>query len=82
LGVLSQNASDVFDRDDGFHCKGQHFSEVDELIESLTMALVNENQDISILVKGCRSARMERVVAAIEKSPVAYFERLRERVAC
>lgn len=82
LGVLSQNASDVFDRDDGFHSKGQHFSEVDELIESLTMALVNENQDISILVKGCRSARMERVVAAIEKSPVAYFERLRERVAC
>lgn len=76
LGVLSQSASDVFNE------RGEHFSEIDSLIQALTLKLVNENQDISILVKGSRSARMERVVAAIERSPVAYFQRTRERIAC
>lgn len=76
LGVLSQSASDVF-------CKqGKHFSDLTELVEELSNELAGEHQDISILIKGSRSARMERVVAAIERSPVGKLERSRERIAC
>lgn len=76
LGVLSQSASDVFEN------KGKHFSDVESLVAALAEELSNEHQDVSILVKGSRSARMERVVAAIEESPVGKFERSRERIAC
>lgn len=76
LGVLSQSASDVFE------CNGQHFSDVDSLVKALSEELNKEYQDVTILVKGSRSARMERVVAAIEESPVGKFERSRERIAC
>lgn len=76
LGVLSQQASDQFGQ------AGRHFSDVDALIAHLQNELQAEQRDISILIKGSRSAKMERVVKAIEESPVGKFERARERIAC
>lgn len=76
IGVLSQHASEVFAE------QGAHFSNIDSLIEKLTHSLQSEQRDITILVKGSRSAKMEWVVAAIEESPVGKFERRRERIAC
>ncbi len=76
LGVLSQSASDVFNQ------RGKHFSDVATLVSSVNRAVENEQRDISILVKGSRSARMERVVEALEDSPVGKFQRVRERIAC
>jgi UDP-N-acetylmuramoyl-tripeptide--D-alanyl-D-alanine ligase len=57
LGVLSQSTADAFN--------GQHFSERTQLIRCLISLLENEQQQISILVKGSRSARMENVVKDI-----------------
>lgn len=74
LGVLSQSASDAFG--------GHHFSDLDQLINKLNEDIGIEKRDISILVKGSRSAKMERVVRALEASPVGKLERLRERIAC
>ena len=44
---------------------GQHFHDVDALIESVCDDL---DPDAAILVKGSRSMRMERVVAALEEA--------------
>ncbi len=74
LGVLSQAASDAFG--------GKHFSQLDDLVAYVGQLVASEHRDISILVKGSRSARMERVVAALEASPVGKRERTRERIAC
>ncbi|MFT4937357.1 MAG: UDP-N-acetylmuramoyl-tripeptide--D-alanyl-D-alanine ligase [Paraglaciecola sp.] len=76
LGVLSQSASEVFKH------KGKHFNHLENLVAYLNEQLSHEKRDISILVKGSRSAHMERVVAALEDSPVGKFERTRERIAC
>ncbi|MCW8107062.1 UDP-N-acetylmuramoyl-tripeptide--D-alanyl-D-alanine ligase [Alteromonas ponticola] len=76
LGVLSQCASAVFGPN------GYHFSDIDSLIDNLENTLSFEQRDISILVKGSRSSRMERVVTAIEESPVGKLDRRRERIAC
>jgi UDP-N-acetylmuramoyl-tripeptide--D-alanyl-D-alanine ligase len=57
LGVLSQNTADAFG--------GQHFSDKEQLMNNLKSLLVNEDQQISILVKGSRSAHMENVVQDI-----------------
>lgn len=76
LGVLSQSASDAFGH------PGGHFSDITTLVSQLCKDVAGENCDITILVKGSRSARMERVVAALEDSPVGKFERIRERIAC
>ena len=76
LGVLSQSASDVY------HKSGYHFSDKDKLVAALAEHLATEKRDISILVKGSRSARMELVVEALEASPVGKFERFRELMAC
>ncbi|XOV81059.1 MAG: UDP-N-acetylmuramoyl-tripeptide--D-alanyl-D-alanine ligase [Aestuariibacter sp.] len=76
LGVLSQHASAAFEN------KGGHFTEVARLIEQMVTDLASEQCDISILVKGSRSARMELVVQAMEESPLGKFERIRERIAC
>ncbi|AWL12926.1 UDP-N-acetylmuramoyl-tripeptide--D-alanyl-D-alanine ligase [Saliniradius amylolyticus] len=76
LGVLSQNASDTMDE------RGEHFEQVAALVERLGERLGNEQQDITILVKGSRSAAMERVVEALEASPLGKLQRLRERMAC
>lgn len=74
LGVLSHSASDAFN--------GKHFSDLNALVDALAADLSHEKRDITILVKGSRSARMERVVKALEDSPVGKFERVRERIAC
>ena len=76
LGVLSQNASQVF------AAKGKHFSQLEALNEFMLSQLRGEQRDITILVKGSRSAKMERVVAAMEQSDLGKFERVRERIAC
>ncbi|ALZ75885.1 UDP-N-acetylmuramoyl-tripeptide--D-alanyl-D-alanine ligase [Rheinheimera sp. F8] len=55
LGVLSQNASEQF------HQQGAHFSSRDHLLSKLH-ALLKNKEEVSILVKGSRSARMELVV--------------------
>ncbi|MDF2178436.1 UDP-N-acetylmuramoyl-tripeptide--D-alanyl-D-alanine ligase [Aliiglaciecola sp. CAU 1673] len=76
LGVLSQQASDQFEE------AGRHFGDVQSVIAHLESLLLQEQRDITILVKGSRSARMERVVSAIEASPLGKLERYRERIAC
>lgn len=74
LGVLSQSASDAFG--------GEHFSSIEDLVAALNDNILSEQRDITILVKGSRSAGMERVVKALEASPVGKLERVRERIAC
>ena len=59
LGVLSQSTSSVFEEN------GRHFSSRDLLVEHLEKLLQEEEQAITVLVKGSRSARMELVVKAI-----------------
>ncbi|WP_340676926.1 UDP-N-acetylmuramoyl-tripeptide--D-alanyl-D-alanine ligase [Paraglaciecola sp.] len=76
LGVLSQSASTVF------ASQGKHFSNLEDLNEFMLGQLHGEQRDITILVKGSRSAKMERVVAALEQSDLGKFERVRERIAC
>ncbi|WOH35832.1 UDP-N-acetylmuramoyl-tripeptide--D-alanyl-D-alanine ligase [Thalassotalea fonticola] len=60
LGVLSQSTSSVFEQD------GQHFSSRELLVEHLANLLTEEDQAITVLVKGSRSARMELVVKDIK----------------
>ena len=76
LGVLSQSASDVFGE------QGKHFSRLEQMIEFINQQSISEKCDISILVKGSRSSKMELVVAALEESPLGKLERFRERIAC
>lgn len=76
LGNLSQSASAVYGE------RGFHFSDVDSLMAELSEIVMADQRDISVLVKGSRSARMERVVDAIEVSRLGKFERRRERIAC
>jgi UDP-N-acetylmuramoyl-tripeptide--D-alanyl-D-alanine ligase len=76
LGVLSQSASDVFADNGG------HFIDKNELVLALTACLNAEKRDISILVKGSRSAHMEDVISALEDSPVGKFEHIREPLIC
>lgn len=75
-GVLSQSASTAFGKN------GYHFSEQSALIEALEQDLGHEQRDLTILVKGSRSARMENVIAALEKSPLGKLSRRREKIAC
>ncbi len=56
LGQLSAHASEQFGAD------AQHFTERDQLVAAVTPLL---NAHITVLVKGSRSARMERVVQAL-----------------
>lgn len=69
LGVLSQSASDSFAKNNAKNEESQHFSKRADLVSHL-MNMVNQQlsegqQDITILVKGSRSAHMEHVVADI-----------------
>ncbi|WP_286263074.1 UDP-N-acetylmuramoyl-tripeptide--D-alanyl-D-alanine ligase [Thalassotalea atypica] len=59
LGVLSQSTADAFKED------GQHFSSREQLLMHLYEVLGKQSQQISILVKGSRSAHMEHVVQDI-----------------
>ena len=63
LGVLSQNASDAFYQ--GQQEQSQHFSSKENLLSRLQLLLQGEEQPVTILVKGSRSAHMEYVVADI-----------------
>lgn len=63
LGVLSQSTSDAYNKKSGK--KSSHFSERAPLIARLKELVVEEEQQISILVKGSRSAHMELVVQDI-----------------
>ncbi len=59
LGVLSQSTAD------GFKENGKHFSSREQLLTHLYSELEQQEQQISILVKGSRSAHMENVVKDI-----------------
>lgn len=59
LGVLSQNASEMFNGN------GKHFSSRAQLLEYVYANVDISKQKVTILVKGSRSAKMERVVEAI-----------------
>lgn len=63
LGVLSQNASDAFYQ--GQSTQTQHFSSKESLMSRLQEMLQDEDQQVTLLVKGSRSAHMENVVADI-----------------
>lgn len=76
IGVLSHYASEVFNEN------GFHFDNKESLVSMLNENLFSEQRDISILVKGSRSSKMELIAKAIEESPVGKFERRRERIAC
>lgn len=73
LGVLSQSASDGFNEKNS-QGKAQHFNQRDcllkELFSLLSVALEDPKQEIAILVKGSRSAHMEKVAQAI----ITWFE--------
>jgi len=76
MGVLSQSASAVFNENGG------HFSDVQTLLAAMEQDLLSQQRDISILVKGSRSSKMERVVEAIEASALGKLDSRRERIAC
>jgi UDP-N-acetylmuramoyl-tripeptide--D-alanyl-D-alanine ligase len=59
LGVMSENAVSNFGSD------GRHFSSVESLVEALASSL---GADDTVLVKGSRFMRMERVVEALADS--------------
>lgn len=63
LGVLSQNTSDAFYR--GKDRQNLHFASKEALVVRLQQILQGEDQQVTILVKGSRSAHMEYVVADI-----------------
>lgn len=76
LGVLSQHASGVYGP------LGAHYNNIDDLLAGIEANCLSEQRNISILVKGSRSSKMEKVVAAIEASPLGKLDRRRERIAC
>ncbi|WP_026377399.1 UDP-N-acetylmuramoyl-tripeptide--D-alanyl-D-alanine ligase [Aestuariibacter salexigens] len=76
VGVLSQFASHEFEQ------SGGHFEDKQTLVDSLCERVVGEQRDITILVKGSRSSKMDEVVNMLEASPLGKFERSRERIAC
>jgi len=49
-----------------FGAKAEHFTELEPLLESLKQQL---NNNMTLLVKGSRSMRMERVVEALQSTP-------------
>lgn len=61
LGVLSQSASEVFNGRGG-----KHFSDVTTLVETILTTTQGAATPITILVKGSRSAHMERVIEALQ----------------
>ena len=61
---------------------GGHFSDVESLLAAMESDLLVQQRDISILVKGSRSSRMERVVEAVEASALGKHDSRRERIAC
>lgn len=78
LGVLSQSASEVFNGHGG-----KHFSQLDALVQAILHRLTEQQgtQPVTVLVKGSRSAHMERVVAALQ-SAVASHSSIGDKHAC
>jgi len=78
LGVLSQSASEVFNGNGG-----KHFGSLQSLVESVLQRLTEQTgkQPVTVLVKGSRSAHMERVVAAIQQA-VTVSDSAEEKHAC
>ncbi|MDV6316004.1 UDP-N-acetylmuramoyl-tripeptide--D-alanyl-D-alanine ligase [Idiomarina sp. HP20-50] len=78
LGVLSQSASEVFNGHGG-----KHFGSLQSLVDSILQRLTEQTgkQPVTVLVKGSRSAHMERVVAAIQQA-VAVSDRVEDKYAC
>ena len=56
LGGFSEEATEAFGEN------GQHFEDVDELVNAIVPIL---SKDATVLVKGSRMMRMERVVQAL-----------------
>lgn len=61
LGVLSQSASEVFNGRGG-----RHFSYLERLVEAIVDTVSAAAAPVTILVKGSRSAHMERVIEALQ----------------
>ncbi|EKE85338.1 UDP-N-acetylmuramoyl-tripeptide--D-alanyl-D-alanine ligase [Idiomarina xiamenensis] len=71
LGVLSQSASDVFSGGSEHladNPSGCHFSTVDNLVQAIRKKLTTTEGMVTVLVKGSRSSRMERVVVALQEA--------------
>ena len=65
LGIMSENAASNFGID------GWHFSSVETLVETLAAKL---DAGDTVLIKGSRFMRMERVVEALVTRPVSHSE--------
>ncbi|MEL7798551.1 UDP-N-acetylmuramoyl-tripeptide--D-alanyl-D-alanine ligase [Idiomarina loihiensis] len=78
LGVLSQSASEVFNGHGG-----KHFGSLQSLVESVLQRLTEQTgkQPVTVLVKGSRSAHMERVVAAVQQA-VTVSDSVEDKHAC
>ena len=48
--------------------QGQHFEDKSALIQLLTEQLNPQHQEVTVLVKGARSSRMEEVIAALQEN--------------
>lgn len=74
VGVLSQVTTDTFNQSQK---TGSHFSSKEALVEALHPLIENEEQQISILIKGSRSAHMEDVV----KKVISLYQQVNEGIA-
>lgn len=74
VGVLSQVTTDAFNQSQK---TGSHFSSKEALVEALHPLIENEEQQISILIKGSRSAHMEDVV----KQVISHYQQVNEGIA-
>ena len=61
LGVLSQSSADAFAE------RGQHFTSRELLVAHVHGLIADESQQITVLVKGSRSAHMEHVVTDLRQ---------------
>lgn len=75
-GVLSQCASAVYESN------GYHFSQQQSLVDTLVEDLSKQEQEITMLVKGSRSSKMELVVKGIEESRLVKLDGGKEQTGC
>jgi len=64
IGELSKNATE------GFGAGAEHFADHEALIEKIKIIKNESDKDITLLIKGSRSAEMETVVQALESGYV------------
>lgn len=78
LGVLSQSASEVFNGHGG-----KHFSQLDAIVQAILQRLTEQQgqQPVTVLIKGSRSAHMERVVEALHSAVESHSSR-EDKHAC